>query len=231
VSVDLNKLGQLANQVREKARPSRATDKSWYRISNTGGNAEVWIYDMIGEWGITASDFVADLKSLGNQPVDIHINSEGGSVFDGVAIYTAIKQHAAHTTGYIDSLAASAASFIAMACDTVVMAKQGRIFIHDAQGLVMGSAKDMRDTAAVLDDLSDNIASIYADRTGGTVKEWRKNMAAEKWYDAEAAVSAGLADSIDAPPTVTPVNGGSTTETTARWNPQQFAEITKGVFG
>jgi ATP-dependent protease ClpP protease subunit len=89
----------------------------------------------------------------------------------------------------------------------------------------------MRDTAAVLDDLSENIASIYDDRAGGGVKKWRKAMNAETWYSAEAAVREGLADSIDRPPSAAPENSiTSTTETTARWDPQQFANLMKGVF-
>jgi len=231
MTVDLTTLGNLAGALQARAKPARNVTGSWYRIENSAAKAEMWIYDSIGEFGVGASDFVNDLRALGNQPVDLHVNSEGGQVWDGIGIYTALKQHPAHVTAYVDSLAASAASFIVMAADTVVMAKQARLFVHEAQGLVVGNAKDMRDTAAVLDDLSENIASIYDDRAGGGVKKWRKAMNAETWYSAEAAVREGLADSIDRPPSAAPENSiTSTTETTARWDPQQFANLMKGVF-
>lgn len=245
MTVDLTKLTNLAGALKDRtAEARRGGDqaKSWYRISNVQPDrAEVYLYDMIGDWGITAQDFVNDLKAINAPAVDIHINSEGGSVFDGVAIYTAIRQHPGTVTAYIDGLAASAASFIAMAAEQVVMAKNARMMIHMASGLVLGTADDMREMADLLDDLSTNIASIYADKAGGTAKTWLKAMKSGTgnggtWYSAEDAVKAGLADAIDTPTTSTPAretagaSNTSTTETAARWDPKQFAEITKGVF-
>src|SRR5690606_8034659 len=103
-------------------------------------------------------------------------------------------QHQAHVTVIVDSLAASIASVIAMAGDRVVMAKNATMMIHDGHGLSIGNAADMREMADLLDKVSDNIASVYAERAGGDVAEWRERMRAETWYSADEAVSAGLAD-------------------------------------
>lgn len=169
----------------------------WYTIKNSAaGASEVMIYDEIGYFGVTASDFVNDIKNLATNTIELHLNSPGGEVFDGIAIYQALKNHAASVTVIVDSLAASIASVIAMAGDRVVMAKNATMMIHDGHGLAVGNAADMREMADLLDRTSDNIASIYAERTGGDVKAWRKAMRAETWYTADEAVKAGLADEI-----------------------------------
>jgi ATP-dependent Clp endopeptidase proteolytic subunit ClpP len=173
-------------------------ERTWFKIKNAlpTATAEVWIYDEIGDWGITALDFVAELRSVGAQAIDLHINSGGGSVYDGVAIYNAIKNHPAKVTAYIDGLAASAASFIAMAGDEVVMEKTAELMIHDAMGICVGNASDMKLMLEDLERVSDNIAGIYADKAGGDAADWRAVMKEEKWYTAGEAVSAGLADRI-----------------------------------
>jgi ATP-dependent Clp endopeptidase proteolytic subunit ClpP len=179
---------------RAKLRQGR---NDWYRIENkTGDAAEVFIYDEIGYWGVTAADFVKEFKDVNATQVDLHINSPGGEVFDGVAIYNAILNHRANVTVYIDGLAASAASFIAMAGDQVKIARNAQMMIHDASGLCIGNSADMRELAEMLDKVSDNIADIYAERTGGTVADWREAMRAETWYTANEAVEAGLADEV-----------------------------------
>jgi ATP-dependent protease ClpP protease subunit len=169
----------------------------WYRIENkSDGGVEVFIYDEIGYWGVTAADFVKDLQNVTADKFTLRLNSPGGEVFDGIAIYNAIKQHKAEVTVQIDGLAASAASFIAMAGDTVTMTKNATMMIHDGHGLVVGDATDMRKMADLLDKTSNNIASIYAERTGGDVATWRAAMLEETWYNADEAVEAKLADGI-----------------------------------
>lgn len=203
--VDLTRLHNLAERARAAAQQTqqKRDGRSWYRIENAAGErAEVYVYDFIGEWGVSAQDFVNDLRAVKSQSIDLRINSEGGEVFDGLAIYEAIRRHPADVIGYVDGLAASAASFIAMACDRVVMAPRARLMIHDAHGLVIGNAAGMREMANLLDDLSDNIADIYAEAAGGTRQQWRDAMrgpngaADGTWYDAQAAIDAGLADEI-----------------------------------
>jgi ATP-dependent Clp endopeptidase proteolytic subunit ClpP len=175
-----------------------ATGTSWYRIENKAATnqASVYIYDEIGFWGVTAQDFAAELNGVNASTMDVHINSPGGEVYDGLAIYNAIKQHKATVTIYIDGLAASAASFIAQAGDSVVIARNAEIIIHDAMGAVFGNASEMAEMVKSLDRVSENIADIYAQRAGGTVSSWREAMKAETWYTAKEAVAAGLADKM-----------------------------------
>lgn len=170
----------------------------WYRITNAigPGPATVHIYDEIGYWGITASDFVAELSQLNAAAIDLHLNSPGGEIFDGIAIMNALRSHPATVTTYVDGLAASIASVIAMAGDRVVMAPNSQMMIHDGSGLCIGNASEMREMATLLDRQSDNIASVYAAKAGGELADWRALMMAETWYTAEEAVEAGLADEV-----------------------------------
>jgi ATP-dependent protease ClpP protease subunit len=126
--------------------------------------------------------------------INLHINSPGGSVFDGLAIYNALKDHTAEVRVTVDALAASAASFIAQSGDNIRMGRQAMMMIHDASGFTVGNAKDHREMANLLDKLSDAIAEIYADRTGFPTAHWRNAMLVETWYSAQEAVDAMLAD-------------------------------------
>jgi len=121
----------------------------------------VYLYDEIGMCGVTAADFVQALAGVTTPALDLHINSPGGSVFDGIAIHAALVNHAATVNTVVDGIAASAASFIAMAGDTRSIEKPASMMIHDASGLVLGNAGDMRQMADVLDQLSNAIAGIY----------------------------------------------------------------------
>lgn len=170
----------------------------WYRIENrtASGPPQVFIYDEIGYFGVTASDFAKELQDLDTKAFDLHVNSPGGDVFDGVAIYNAIKNHKANVTVYVDGLAASAASFIAMAGDTVLIERNAQIMIHDAMGMSIGNAADARVLADLLDKASDNIADIYSQKTGTPAQQWRSSMKTETWYSAQEALAAGLVDAI-----------------------------------
>ncbi len=191
-------LPQLLALFGTKEEDSRKPDASWYSIRNvTDAEADIYIYDEIGYWGVTANDFISDLRDIKSSKIALHINSPGGDVFDGIAIYNAIRRHKAEVTVWIDGIAASAASFIAMAGDEVVMSPHSQMMIHEASGLVIGPADDMRKMADLLDKSSDNIAAIYAKRTEGTVPEWRARMKDESWFSDSEAVEAGLADRVD----------------------------------
>lgn len=166
------------------------------------GVATMRLYDPIddwgGDWGVSAKEFAASLNSLPDDvhTIQLHINSPGGLVFEAVAILNQLRQHSARVVAVVDGLAASAASYIATGADEVQMAPNSTLMIHDAWGFAIGNAADMRQSADLLDRLSNNIASIYAAKAGGTVEDWRAAMLAESWYSAEEAVTAGLADSI-----------------------------------
>ena len=184
------------------ATPPTGAPKPWYRIENktsSGGktSAEILIYDEIDPWfGVSAGDFANELNALDVDEITVGINSPGGIVFDGIAIMNALKRHPAKIITRIDGLAASAASFIAMAGDEIQTSKYGEAMIHEAWGAVRGNADDMAAMQQLLERHNDTIANIYADRAGGDVKAWRKLMAAETWFTAQEMVDAGLADTI-----------------------------------
>jgi len=186
-----------ATFARQNIPPATGEAKSWYSIRNVSrSEAEIMIYDEIGFWGVTASDFIRDLADIKASTINLRINSPGGDVFDGVAIYNAVKRHTAEVNVFIDGLAASAASFIAMAGDKVSMSPHSQMMIHEASGLAIGNAEDMRKLADMLDKTSDSIAAMYAERAGGDVTEWRARMKDETWYSDQEAVDAGLADEV-----------------------------------
>jgi ATP-dependent protease ClpP protease subunit len=174
-----------------------------YRMANattTGGRALIDIHGEIGVWGIDASTFIADLRDITGAEIELHISSPGGDVFDGIAIYQALLDHPAHIDVMVDSLAGSIASVIAQAGDWIRIGGNGQFMIHDAIGGVFGNATEMRHMADLLDMASNNIASIYADRSGNdTVKKWRDRMTDGvdgTWYTADEAVAVGLADEV-----------------------------------
>jgi ATP-dependent protease ClpP protease subunit len=174
--------------------------RDWYRLTNLAdGSAELYIYDEIGFFGLTASALVDQLRDLDTGQLTLRLNSPGGEIFDGIAIYQALKSHRAKVTVQVDSIAASIASVIAMAGDEVVMGPFAQMMIHDGLGMVVGNAADMRDMADLLDRQSDNIAAIYQARAGGQARSWRNRMRAETWYSAQEAVDAGLADKVAKP--------------------------------
>lgn len=158
--------------------------------------AELRIYDAIGGWwGITAGDIAEALDDLGaDQALTVRINSPGGDVFDGTAIYNLLRSRPGPTDVVVDGLAASAASFIAQAGDSITMNRGTQMMIHDAIGFTIGNAADHRQQVALLDRVSDEVAGIYQARAGDTVGEWRERMLAETWYNAAEAVEVGLAD-------------------------------------
>ena len=173
---------------------------SWYAIRARGTGAEVAIYDEIGAYGVSAKGFLAELGALPEgTPVDLRLNSPGGSVFDAVAIHNALKRHEGTVTVWIDGIAASAASYVAMAGDEIVMPENAFLMIHDPAGLVMGTAEDMRAMAEALDKVKASLVSGYAAKSGRTPEEVSALMAAETWFDASDAVAQGFADRLIEP--------------------------------
>ncbi|MSS84975.1 peptidase [Actinomycetaceae bacterium WB03_NA08] len=178
--------------------------RDWFRIeakADGESSADVYIYDEIGEswWGggIGPKALVDEISALDVDTLTVHINSPGGSAWDGVTIMNALRSHRAHVDVIVDGLAASAASVIAMSGDTITMNRGSQMMIHDASGGAYGNAEFLEETAAILHKLSNSYADIYAARAGGTREQWRAIMQAETWYTAEEAVDAGLADKWD----------------------------------
>jgi ATP-dependent Clp endopeptidase proteolytic subunit ClpP len=177
----------------------------WWSITNRADEPTlVSIFDEIGFYGVSAGDFLAELSGVKGD-IDMHINSPGGDVFDAIAIYNTLKQRKGIVAITIDGLAASAASFIAQAATKghLTMAPHSRMMIHDGFAAGIGNAADMRELADQLDDASDNIASIYAERSGKAASYWRAKMQATTWYTDAEAVKDGLADQVG--------GGGNTT--------------------
>lgn len=182
----------------------------WYEVSNAADRAVVDLYDEIGFMGVTASQFVKDLRAIKASTIELRVNSPGGSIVDGLAIYNALRDHPARVDTVVDGIAASAASWVMLAGDSVTMNRHSQVMIHDGMGLTLGSASDHREAADLLDRLSDNIAAIYASRAGGTAAQWRAAMTAETWYSAAEAVAAGLATQMVSDPTPTNVRIANT---------------------
>lgn len=177
-------------------------DAAWWRVSNADGErAKVYIYDYIDMWGVTAQDFAASLDAITAPDIDLHVNSPGGDVWDGNAIYQLLKTHPANVTAHVDGIAASAASYIVMAADDIAIAKPARMMIHDALTLVYGNQDDLMLVAEQLGEISQGVAELYAERAGGKPTAWREAMKANAgfgtWYSSSEAVKAGLADRID----------------------------------
>lgn len=174
--------------------------KDWFRIENSvdeEDTTDIYVYESIGGWfGMWADDFIRELKSVSTSKINLRLNSPGGSVFDGIAIANSIRSHPANVTVYVDSLAASIASVIALAGDRVVMMPQSQFMVHNASGGAYGDSAEMTKMADLLDKQSRNIAEAYAQHTGGTLAEWQDYMAAETWFTAEEAVAVGLADEV-----------------------------------
>jgi ATP-dependent Clp protease, protease subunit len=163
-----------------------------------GKRGEIYIYESIGEgWfeGITAKSFADSMRELGNvAALDIYINSPGGSVFDGIAIYNQIKRHAAaEKIVHIDGIAASIASIVAMAGTEIRIAANGMIMIHDPWGMSIGTAAEMRQQADALDKVRATLLDTYALRTGGDKAQISDWMTAETWMSAADAVEHGFA--------------------------------------
>ena len=173
---------------------------SWYAIRARATGAEVAIYDEIGAYGVSAKGFLAELGALPEgTPVDLRLNSPGGSVFDAVAIHNALKRHEGNVTVWIDGIAASAASYVAMAGDEIVMPENAFLMIHDPSGLVMGTAEDMRAMAEALEKVKAALVQGYAAKSGRTPEEVSALMSAETWLDAADALARGFADRLIEP--------------------------------
>lgn len=160
---------------------------------------DLYLYDQIGpDWAgmVSAPYFVKALKDAGDKPIRLHINSPGGDVFEGQAIYNLLLGHKPGVDVEIDSLAASAASFVAMAGRKISIAENAMVMIHRAWTVAMGNAEDMRKSATLLETIDETIVETYAARTKQSKDDLRAWMASESWMTAQQAVDRGFADEI-----------------------------------
>jgi ATP-dependent Clp protease protease subunit len=175
-----------------------------FDVKASADEADVYLYDAIvddeatAEWwgGVAPESFVKALSEIDAAVINLRINSPGGSVFAARAIEQALREHPARVVAHIDGLAASAATFVAMAADEVVMNKGALFMIHRAWTIAYGNADDLVATAELLEKIDGTLVQTYVDRTGkeaGQVADWMK---AETWFTAQEAVDAGFADRI-----------------------------------
>ncbi len=156
------------------------------------------LYGEIG-WEVRAAEFVPAIDAVTDSHIDLHISSPGGDVFEALTIMNALKEHPATKTVYIDGLAASAASFIAVGIGGEVIMRPGaEMMIHNAQGGAWGDMNDMHAIIERLESSSATIADIYAAKTGTDAAQWRAAMDAETWFSADEALAAGLVDKVEA---------------------------------
>jgi ATP-dependent Clp protease, protease subunit len=177
--------------------------RQWFTMkAEDDKSAEIVIYDEIGksfwnEESVSAKSFLDDLNALGEvETITLRINSPGGDIFDGVAIHNAIKNHKAKVTAHVDGIAASAASYIAMAADKIVMPANAFMLIHGASGFVFGNADDMRGVAADLDRVDKSITATYVARSKSTKAKIAAIMKEDRLMDAAEAKELGLADEV-----------------------------------
>lgn len=183
----------------------KPSGRPWYEIrALSADEAEIYIYEEIGEsWyseSKSAKQFLDELRALGPvTQINLHINSPGGSVFDGVAIYNSLRNHAASVTTYVDGYAASIASIVALAGNTVIMPSNSMLMIHSPWSIAIGNAAEMRQVAESLDKIREAMLTTYMARSTKSEGELIAALDAETWLTAADAQEWGFADEITAP--------------------------------
>lgn len=186
---------EMRQRLRNYARSQPS--QTWFKIVNQAdGPAQVMLYNEIGFFGTSAAEFNDQVGQISG-PIELYVNSPGGEIFDGISIYNQLMRHP-DVSVYIDGIAASAASFIAMAASPgkLGMAKNAKMMIHNGQAMAAGDASELRKMAEILDAETVNIASIYAERTGRPAVDFLAMMDSETWLSASQACTEGLADYV-----------------------------------
>lgn len=182
----------------------KVADRRFVVSNKTDGQAEVYLYDSIVDseleaefWGgVSPKSFIQALNDIDAEVIHLRVNSPGGSVFAARAMEQALREHKAKVIAHVDGVAASAASFLVMAADEIVMAPGAMMMIHKAWTIAMGNANDLMDTADLLDKIDGTLAATYAARTGQDESKIADMMEAETWFTAQEAVEAGFADVV-----------------------------------
>ncbi len=205
------------------AKPS----KSWYTIqAKSKGVADVYIYDEIGIFGVSAQSFVDELKAVEAETINLHIHSPGGSVFDGWVIYNHLSSFKGTINTTIDGIAASMASVIALSGSTVRMVENGFFMIHNPLTVAIGDAEEMRKNADLLDKIKNGLVRAYANKTGLGEDEISGLMDEETWFTAEEAKADGFIDTILEPKEIAAKFTGDVVNKFTN-TPQEFAQAPK----
>lgn len=171
-----------------------------YGFKNEADSATLKIYEEIQSgdefWGITSTSEEVEnqLAEAGNKPLNIYINSYGGEVFEGFAIYNLLKRYAGYKTVYIDGIAASIASVIAMAGDKIVVSEASMMMVHNASGVCYGNAEEMKKVVQALENINESIKDIYMKRVNITREKLDELMANETFMTAKDCLEYGFAD-------------------------------------
>ena len=173
--------------------------QTWYNLKADAGKTPVLsIFDDIGAYGVSAKNFLNDLRSVTGDEVAVEINSPGGDFFAGLAIYNGLRASGKKITVKVLGLAASAASLVAMAGDTIEMAENSFLMMHKTLTRMFANADAMREAAELLDKFDAGLVSIYAKRTGKSAEEIIALLESETWMSAQEAFDAGFATSVTA---------------------------------
>lgn len=170
--------------------------KSWYSIKNTANELAVSIHDEIGVWGVSAKEFIADINAFRGADISLSIHSPGGSAFDGVAMYHALKNHSARVTTRIEGVAASAATLPFAAGDVRIIPEDGFLMVHNPFVMAMGDADELRDTADFLDKVKHSLVGIYQKSTGLDEAKLQAMLSEETWLSGGEAVEFGFATAL-----------------------------------
>lgn len=170
----------------------------WFEIQNNvdSETADIYIYSEVGGFDVNAKSFINELKAVKDKNIDVHINSLGGSVFDGLAIYNALKTHTKKVTTKVEGIAASIASVIAMAGDRIEMAENSLFMIHNPFAMSGGDANELRKTADILDKIRNEIAGIYASKSNHNSQHYIDLMNNETWFNSNETLELGLISGI-----------------------------------
>ena len=186
------RMKEIINTVKAKI-----NDTSLAKINNKAEGIEVVLSGEVGTWDVSARKIADAIEDRTSAPLVIKINSVGGDVFEGFALYNAIKNHQGPTTAIVEGLAASAASLFAMACQSVIMREASMLMVHNPHTVAVGESKDLRQSADVLDKVRDIMVQRYKTKTGQPEESLIEMLDAETWLTPEEAVELGFADRVD----------------------------------
>ena len=211
------------NRIQQLLRDNAHTPRRYACQANEKeGDATLWLYDVIGAdaWGgVDAARFAQDVAAIEAPVIHLRVNSPGGDVFDARAMATALRAHPARIVAHIDGLAASAASYVALAADEVEISDGAFLMIHNAWGVVLGNRHDLLEMALTLEKVDASIAADYQRKSGQDLAAVQRWMDAETWFTAQEALAVGLVDRVTDSST-------ASTEAAAqqRWNLSAYAD-------
>lgn len=187
------------NQILKLLVDNRSASRRFETV-NAGDEATIYLYDVIVSdayfGGVSASDFVKEINAITSPVIHLRINSPGGDVFAARAIEQALREHKSKVIAHIDGCAASAASYVALAADEVIMAPGSFYMIHKAWTVAYGNSDDLMETAGLLEKVDESLVETYAEESGQDADKIREWMAAETWFTADEAVEYGFASSV-----------------------------------